>query len=408
MRRILAGMLACWLAAFPTFQAAPCAAEAVPSAAPAAQEELRLELVPRSDTSFTSVLSHDVVFHAKVRGARKLTIRLLDPAGRQTAFRTREKADRGYQAMRSASVALREGQKWAYDLSVVFPRDLQAGQWTIEVTASAEGREDAVCALPVEISDPRPLWMSRLKEVHEMLLGREGGSAVPVEPGKIRYIAQNPKDSLFVREYWLSKGFDLREGANGKCTRAVFSMALSWLGIDCTPVGMSDLLRSEELFYTYDQVCGALGNVTRVEGDLETLWTAYQVGEASPVLVHFVYSGGMHAVLLAARDEADPDLFYAITSGQRVNTSAFPDGCRRDMVIPLLIERGEKGARIQSPLLSAYHMGRIDEVWQWKLRDAPSRTPGESPADGEAEAPRTETNPSTGENQEREDMTDGL
>jgi len=203
-----------------------------------------------------------------------------------------------------------------------------------------------------------------------MIMGLAGKEALSVEPGKIRYVAQNPKDSLFVKEYWLSKGHDLREKANQKCTRAAFSMALSWLGIDCTPVAMSDLLRSEELFYTYDQVCEALGNVTRVEGNLETLWAAYQAGEGSPVLLHFVYSGGgMHAVLLVARDEEDPDLFYALTSGQRVNTTAYPDGVPRDAVIPILIEKGEEGERIQSPLLKTYDRGKIDGIWQWKLRD---------------------------------------
>ncbi len=424
MRRVPAAILACWLAAWAACGTAEVRAETAPAAetgaaaaettaipaeketaadpaetvaltpdtetaetAPPAEAALAepentisptqnggisLELVPRERTSFTNAMEHQVVFDAKIRNAGKLTVRLYDPEGRQTAFLTKKRKENGQNALRSTSVTVKADQTWEYGLNVVFPKGGRTGSWTVEVTAAAEGLEPAVRTLTVEVSEPRELQMPRLKEVHDMISGWKSGKAVPVEKGKIRYVAQNPKDSLFVKEYWLSKGFDLRGEANGKCTRAVFSMALSYLGIDCTPVGMSDLLRSSELFYTYDQVCGALGNVTRVEGNLETLWDAYQAGEASPVLLHFVYpGGGMHALLLVARDEEDPDLFYAVTSGQRVNTLRFPDGEYRDAVIPLLIEKGEKGAKILSPLLKDYDYGRIDEIWQWKIRGKP-------------------------------------
>ena len=131
------------------------------------------------------------------------------------------------------------------------------------------------------------------------------------------------------------------------------------------------MLKGEEIDFTYDPVCRKLGNVSRMDGDLETLWTNYERGEASPVMLHFRYSGGegMHAVLLVARDEDDPELFYAVTTGQRVNTSAFPDGMSRDVVIPILIEKGENGQRIQSPALKRYHKGTIDQIWQWKLTE---------------------------------------
>ena len=206
-----------------------------------------------------------------------------------------------------------------------------------------------------------------------MLIGEDGDEALPAEEGKIRFVAQNPKDPSFVKEYWLSKKYDLREKSNKKCTRAVFSMALSYLGIDCTPVRMSDLLWGEEIIHTFDPVCEKLGNVERISGDLDTLWAAYEAGEASPVLVHFDYESGegMHSLLLVSRDRLNPELFYCVTSSSAVNTSAFPDGKVRDHVIPILIEEGRIGAWIQSPLLKAYHKGKIDDIWQWTRTDIP-------------------------------------
>ncbi len=334
-----------------------------------AEEEpaIFLELIPASRTAFTNVLLHYVYFDADVRNAERITLQLLNPEGEPVPFRTRKHVDNHFRPVRSAGYPIRKGQEKAEGLNVLFPSGMVPGTWTIAVTASASRKETVTRQLKVEISGPQELVLTGLEKAHSLLTGTEGGALIPAEKGKIRYIAQDPKDSLFVKEYWFSGAFDLRDKANQMCSRAVLSMALSWLGIDCTPIRMSEMLRSRDLFYTYDQVCEALGNVSRTEGDLDTLWREYEQGNASPVLLHFDYDGGMHAVLLVARDEANSELFYAVTPGQRVNTAAFPDGRKRDMVIPLLIEKGEIGERIQSPLLKRYHRGVIDQIWQWTV-----------------------------------------
>lgn len=329
------------------------------------EQEISLALTPTSPLRFTNVLFHYVRFDAEVRHAEKLSVRVYNPEGKQIRFRTRRHVDQNLSPIRSAGYLLKAGQEKCEDMNVLLLSGIRTGVWTIEVTASAEGKESVVRKLSVQVDPPRELHMNRLAEVHEMILGAEGGETVPVEKGKIRYIAQNPKDPWFVKEYWFSGAFDLRPGANQKCTRAVLSMALSYLGIDCSPIRMSELVRSEEIEYRYDAVCEKLGNIRRVTGTLEELWQAYQEGKASPVLLHFRFGEGMHAVLLVARDEEDPELFYAVTTGQRVDTSAFSDGQRRDCVIPILIENGEEGQRIQSPLLKRYHKAVIDQIWQW-------------------------------------------
>lgn len=327
-----------------------------------------LELIPTSPVSFTNALYHYVYFDAMVQNAEKLTIMLTDPEGNSAAFRNRRRVDRKESASPVAVYSLKKGQTAWENLNILFQSGLKAGTWIISVTAAAEKKNSVTKTLEVEIRDPDPLGMKQLPQVHRMLTGDRGG-LMPVEQGKIRYVSQDPSDSLFVKEYWFSSAYDLREKANQSCSRAVFSMALSWLGIDCTPVGMSEIVRSGELFYTYDIICKMLGNVIRKEGNLESLWEVYQAGKASPILLHFKYEGGMHAVLLAARDEENPDLFYAVTSGERVDTSRFPDGRKRDMVIPILIEKGETGQMIQSPLLGRYHKGVIDQIWQWVRTD---------------------------------------
>ena len=147
-------------------------------------------------------------------------------------------------------------------------------------------------------------------------------------------------------------------------------MALSYLGIDCTPVDMSDMLKAEVIFYTYDDVCEKLGGIERQEADLETLWAEYEKGNASPVMVHFNYTyeekEGMHAALLIARDSNVPELFYALMPGQKTNTSRFPGGMKNDPIVPILIDLGEVGQWIQTPLLTRYHKGRIDKIWSWR------------------------------------------
>lgn len=328
-----------------------------------------LTLTSRSPLQFTNVLLHYVYFDAEAPGAEKIVLRLYNPAGRQVAFRTRAHVRNGQSGVRSMAYTLKKGEEKKEGLNMLFLSEAAVGEWTIEVIASGKEIGEQKRQLKVNISEPRELRMPKLAEVHSLLLGTEGGETVPAEKGKIRYIAQNPKDPWFVKNYWFSGAFDLTPGANGKCTRAIFSMALSYLGIDCSPIRMSELVRSEEIEYNYDRVCAKIGNVERISGSLEELWARYEAGEASPVLLHFTFSGGMHAVLLVARDEEDPELFYAVTTGQRADTSAFPGGMKKDCVIPLLIEKGETEEQIQSPMIKRYHKARIDQIWSWKIKE---------------------------------------
>lgn len=334
--------------------------------------EISLRLIPDSPVRITNAIPHYVSFGAEVKNAEKLVVKVYKPSGTPAQFRTRKHVDENKKAVRVVHYAVKMGQRKVEGMNVLFKSECEPGVWKIEVTARNGKKQTAVRTLEVEVREPDPLELGQLGEVHSLLRGEEGGEAVPAEEGKIRFVAQDPADPSYVRDYWLSVKFDLRKGSGGMCTRACFSMALSYLGIDCTPVRMSDICWSESLFYTYDAVCEKLGNVERVAGDLETLWASYDAGEASPVMIHFTYeNGGMHAVLAVGRDRLNPDLFYCVTSGQPVDSSSWPGGEARDHVIPILIEDGNVGQWIQSPLLNRYHKGRIDQIWQWRRTDIP-------------------------------------
>ena len=329
---------------------------------------MELKLIPVTPVQFTNALFHYVYFDAEVHGAEKVTVELRSPEGQTVGFRTRKLVDQNRPPVNRTGYTLKKDQEKLEGLNVLFLSDCMPGMWSIEAKAYAEGKEAVTARLEVCVQEPKKLELKGLKRAHDLLTGVGATEVLPVTLGKVRYIAQDPKDPLFVNGYWVSPAYDLRKTANRKCSRAVFSMALSFLEVDCTPVRMSEMLRAEEVQdYTFDPVCRKLGDVERTEGNLETLWKNYQEGAGSPLLLHFRYDGGMHAVLLLARDEEDPELFYAVTSGQTVNTLKYPDGKARDPVIPILIEKGETGERIQSPMLERYHKAVIDEIWQWRI-----------------------------------------
>ena len=350
---------------------AETAAEREESAAQAETEEISLRVVPSGDLSFSNALYHYVFFDAEASGAETISIRLYDPRGQIARFRTKAQVDHNMDPVRKTTVNLKKGQTRAEGLSVYFPDGRDVGTWTIEVTASAKEKEDVSRRLTVEVTKPKVPSLGMLAQVHAMIDGAESTDPQPVTAGRIRYVCQNPKAKYFVSSYWKNKAYDLTGKADTMCTRAVFSMALSYLGIDSTPVWMSERTRSAEIPYTYDEVCEKLKNVIRVEGDLDTLWESYQAGEGSPIMLHFRHSEGMHALLLVARDPDDPEVFYGITSSQRVNTSAYPDGRAEDVIIPLVIEQGKEGQRLQSPFLKKYNRGIMDQIWQWRRTDHP-------------------------------------
>lgn len=107
-----------------------------------------------------------------------------------------------------------------------------------------------------------------------LLLPPEDGIA-GVQPGYIRLISQHrANDPYFREEYWLGgepdSVLDLtlqknRYGhvytfhAGNMCTRAAYAMALSYLGVDVTPGGMSAMTGKRDLNPPYGKISDELG-----------------------------------------------------------------------------------------------------------------------------------------------------
>jgi len=334
-----------------------------------AEGDMSLTVTATSRTGFTNSVPHYVYFNVEAENADYFTLRVYNPDGERVSFTTYEKVKKGQSAVNDMTLSLRNGRTGYEGLNVLFKSDIALGTWVIEVTAANAKKEKVVETLNIEVTEVGALELEQLSETREMVIGTEDNLYTAVEEGKYRYVSQDPDSKYFVKEYWMDPKFDLRDSAKQKCTRALFSTVLSGFGIDLTPVEMSGMVGSRGLSANFDEVCAALGNVRRTEGDLETLWARYTAGEASPPMLHFVMKEGMHAVLLLNRDRENPDLYYALTTGQTANLTGYVGGLRYDYIIPILIEHGEVGTRIHSPAITRYDKGTIDWIYQWEIFD---------------------------------------
>lgn len=338
----------------------------VPLGNAAGGEDVGLTITSQSIVSFSNAISHYVGFDISFHDVSRLTVRVYNPEGTQVSFATRQTNRNKEAAVKALSWAVKETSRKKTGIEIYFKKGCKTGTWSITVTALDKKKNELDTAtLEVNVRDQDPLECADYDKVHEMILDGEA----PVQPGKIRMVTQLPSDWCFDRDLWKSKTYDLTEDSTKMCTRAVFSMAVSYLGIDCSPVRMSELTRAHDIFYTYEDVARKLGNIRRKEGTIEELWKLYEEGKGSPVCIHFTYSGGgMHAMLLIARDSKNPELYYAINSTVGINTTS-AGGLEHDHVIPILIDEPEIGCMIQSPLIKKYNGGKLDSVWSWELID---------------------------------------
>ncbi len=322
-----------------------------------------LELTPQSIVSFSNAVSHYVGFDIAFRKADRLTVRVYTPEGRQASFMTRQRNLYKQEAVKALSWTVKQTDTKKTGTEIFFKKGCRTGTW--KITVSAEDKQKNVldtATLEVYVREKDPLECADYEKAHEMMLAGDE----PVEAGKIRLVTQMSNDRCYDRKLWKSKIYDLTKSSTKMCTRAVFSMAVSYLGIDCSPARMSDLCKAYDLFYTYEEVAERLGGIHRREGTVEELWELYEERRGSPVCIHFTYTGeGMHALLLIARDSRNPEMYYAVNPSFGVNATSI-GGLKHDHVIPILIDEGKTGCMIQSPLARTYNGGKLDDIWYWE------------------------------------------
>lgn len=178
------------------------------------------------------------------------------------------------------------------------------------------------------------------EEVEQFLLMPLKFAVSGVKPGYIRYISQNSEqDPNFRKRYWLGgeidSELDLTLKKRGSiqypfhtgtmCSRAAYSMALSYLGVDMTPGDMSRLMNARDLAEPYDMITEALGlersTASRTESsqisalDFNAMFDRYLRDPSySPPYLYFRRPNGTcHSVLIVAR-EPDTGRFLVVDS----------------------------------------------------------------------------------------------
>ena len=144
-----------------------------------------------------------------------------------------------------------------------------------------------------------------------------------------------PAASDYNRAYWSNAKFDLTQKNSGSgwysgnmCTRAAYSMSLSYLGVDCTPIRCSELCNARDLnqgnWYadvTNKLNAGASGISGKIvlekkgnhpsNEDLQNMYAKYVSDTRySPIVVYFSKPNGRpHAVVLVGMDTEGNYLF---------------------------------------------------------------------------------------------------
>ncbi len=171
-----------------------------------------------------------------------------------------------------------------------------------------------------------------VEEVEQFLLLPPEDGVCGVQIGYIRYIAQDQgKDPAFRKAYWLGgeegsildltmkkrNGYDYGFHAGVMCTRAVYSMALSCLGIDMSPGEMSAVTGERNLDEPYDMISDIV-NVERVSHKskvFNTMMENYLTDERySPVYLYIRKPGGSYHALLVVAYIPDKSRYIVVDS----------------------------------------------------------------------------------------------
>ena len=227
---------------------------------------------------------------------------------------------------------------------------------------------------------PRLPSAASAQEVETYLLLPPRFSTSSVEKGYIRYISQNEEtDDAFRKRYWLGgeegSALDLtlteRRGVKyafhtgNMCSRAVYSMALSYLGIDMTPGGMSAMMNSRNLDEPYDMISWKLGleRISSREQSFNDMFDNYVSDDSySPIYLYFRRpNGSCHSVLVVAR-EPDTGRFLV------VDANAQRTGGKLYRVYFISLNKS-RDTIINSTFRKALVGSELLQVYQWRMQN---------------------------------------
>lgn len=238
--------------------------------------------------------------------------------------------------------------------------------WTLIGTAWAEE------TLPASLR-----YAQTVEEVTALLLQSDSGERLPVARGKVRLIVQTPRDEMFCADYWRAgeeKGeFDLTAQVNRygapyafyvgtMCTRAVYSMALSYLGVDISPVDMSLLTQRRTLTEPYDEVTATVAGLARrglPDATFNDMMAQYLSDERySPLYVYMKRESGIGHALLIVGYHPETQRFLAIDPSPR----GFQGSVVRTYELSFTQDR--KSVK-RCPYVKSLEGARVLQVYQW-------------------------------------------
>ena len=169
------------------------------------------------------------------------------------------------------------------------------------------------CLLPLAAQAEDSLTLltaDTVDEVNQFVLLPQGTEIPAPQAGSIRFVSLNSTDPAFRAGMWKNDRYDLttkaggyRADMNNLHSRAAYCMAMSYLGVDVTPVMMSELAGARDVSAPYDGVTRKLGKVERVEPRayvFDTMVENYLTDPSySPVYVYLRRPDGKtHALLI--------------------------------------------------------------------------------------------------------------
>ena len=178
-----------------------------------------------------------------------------------------------------------------------------------------------------------------------------------------------------MKDFWVSENYDLttKTGKNGETyradnnnmhDRAVYCMALSYLGVDITPVMLSEMSGSRDVSAPFDGVTAQLENIERVEVKayvFDTMVENYLTDDSySPVFVKVRKpNGALHTVLVTG--------FIPSTGGFIICDPAAPKLDGETLHFYKMAFHVRREAVLHSAFYDAFYESEVLNIYQWHL-----------------------------------------
>ena len=198
--------------------------------------------------------------------------------------------------------------------------------------------------------------------------------AIPVaQAGRIRFVSLNARDAAFHKDLWADETCDLtvkgsyRADYRNMHDRAAYSMALSYLGVDVSPVMMSQLAGSRDVSAPFDGVTARIPGVERVEYKAHLFDSAVENylndPSYSPVMVKVRRpEGSLHTVLVVG--------YIPATGGFIICDPAAPAQDGVNLHAYKMAWHVVRQVVLASDFWDMFYGSTVEQVYQWRLVDA--------------------------------------